>query len=248
MIVMNQGDRNGSIDPLLRLGHNHVINLASRPDRYRQFVAHMSDLGSDGTSDFTLIRPQRFDDSGYFESPAVRSCLHAHLSAAGSTAADAHLVVFEDDAQFVAGHLGHLGRLVDELVAAENEWDIATLGWIDDEPVADEPTWERGFTGEVIGAHCYVVNRNYLGRWIEHLEATTVGLPGDQVRGPIPVDGAANTATWLAEPARRWLASPAVVRQRPSASDITPRPWDRLPILRPMTGRLRSWRDRLRRP
>ncbi len=229
---------------LLSFAHPILINMANRPGRLQDSLYELRSATAQlvtADRDVHLIRPRRFTDAGGFASRGFRSNLDAHLQAA-TWARDSSMervLVLEDDLSF--GRRWH--RYGSALLAAltERPWHIASLGYLDEwgeAPLAPDPVdgieptvgWAR-FTGKVNGAHAYFVHRSGLDAWIAHLQAVAVGRPGDDLRGPMPSDGALNTFAWVDRAHIRLLAVPNLVGTRPTRSDISPTIVDRLPLV-----------------
>jgi glycosyl transferase family 25 len=238
-------------DALLHhLDHAYLLNLASRPDRLRASVRELEAMfGADlVAAKVTVFAAQRPDDSGRFANVGTRGCFESHLAVLRTADAAGHrrIAVIEDDVHFTSGAAAQIGPLTDAL--AESEWGYAHLGYHDPfaavpAPVDDTAHW-LAFSGEIQGAQLLCVDRSVLRRLIEHLETCADGVLGDDLRGPMPVDGAYNTFRWLNEDVVRLVASPSVAGQRSSRSDITPGRFDRHRVLGPLMSIARAQRER----
>lgn len=229
-----------------------LINMENRPERLRDSMAELSDAVGrplNVGAEVELIRPKIFDDAAGFTNAGFRSNFDAHLRAAywaRDTDAD-RVLVLEDDLSFGPGWPIHGVELLERL-ETEN-WQLASLGYLDawgEAPKVESdvrPHWVH-FTGRVNGAHSYFLHRSGIEAWIEHLEAVVSGTPGDQLQGPMASDGAINTFAWVNPHVVRLLAVPNMVGTRPTRSDITPAPVDRLPVLGGLAEQLRSLRRR----
>jgi glycosyl transferase, family 25 len=247
-----------------------LINMADRPERLADSLADLSAaVGRPirAGRDVHLIRPVRFADPGPFANAGFRSNTHSHLRAAQWARAEGHerLLVMEDDVAFCPSWPVWGPRLLADL--AGRPWHLASLGYRDawgeaptvpDEPLADlggegvvepEPAggigWAR-FSGQVLGAHAYLLHSSAYDAWIEHLEAVLDGTPGDDLQGPMPSDGAINTFFWMDPDRIRLLAVPIAVGTRATRSDITPALVDRIPVVGPVAEVGRRWYRRIR--
>ncbi|MGI9596811.1 MAG: hypothetical protein ACR2QK_11660 [Acidimicrobiales bacterium] len=233
-----------------------LINMLNRPGRLRESLAELAGAAGRPVSvdvDVHLIRPRRFDEPAGFANCGFRSNLDAHFHAATWARASGleRVLVLEDDLSFAAHWTAHGSALLQEL--SRRDWDLASLGYLDNWNEAptvaalagpDGPArhgWVQ-FTGRVNGAHAYFVHHSAYDRWIAHLEAVAAGLPGDDLQGPMASDGAINTFAWVNPQAVRLLAVPNMVGTRPTRSDITPGPLDRLPLVADVVEQLRRWR------
>ncbi|MGF1595805.1 MAG: hypothetical protein ACFCVK_02580 [Acidimicrobiales bacterium] len=226
---------------LLTYAHPIVINLPEREDALRRTVHALTTISGRRLArgaDVEVVRPRRFNHAGGFADVAVRSRLDAHLQAA--LWAERHdmdrVLVLEDDVVF-SHRWAEIGpEVLSDLVAMD--WDLASLG--PDLPVdalpGREDDAERGgrwtrvgaITGD--GSHAYLLSRQFLDPWIDHLAAVTVGRPGDEIQGPMGPGEAMSTITRISPWTKRYVATPPVVaRSAPPA----PRPSlvSRLPLI-----------------
>ena len=148
-------------------------------------------------------------------------------------------LILEDDISF-SSHIPQLTQLIISQLEA-NDWDIVFFGHYNTGaiPNANSKTAPQEFQfveclGEIHGLHFYGVNGRVLDRLNDHLERIANGREGDQVTGPMPVDGALNTFRRLNPDVRTLIANPKLGWQKPSRSDITPAKLDRLPAIRPL--------------
>ncbi len=242
-----------------------LINMADRPRRLADSLAELSAAVGrrlEAGRDVHLIRPVRLTEAeaGPFANPGYRSNLEAHLRAArwARTAGRERVLVLEDDVAFNPAWARWGTDLLAQLDA--RPWDLASLGYLDewgeaptapDQVVAgsvgpDAPAgvgWAR-FAGRTNGAHAYLLKRSVLDDWIDHLTVVFDGRPGDDLRGPMPSDGAINTFFWIDPDRVRLLATPNMAGTRPTRSDINPGRIDRIPVLGPAAEMVRRWSRR----
>lgn len=231
-----------------------LINLDDRPDRLADTLAALSEaLGRpiEAGRDVHLIRPIRYADPAGFVKAGYRSNTHAHLQAARWAQELGHerLLVLEDDVAFGPEWQQWGPGLLADLEG--RCWHLASLGYRDEWGEAPrrldggEAGWVR-FSGQVLGAHAYLLHRTAYDEWIAHLETVLEGEPGDDLQGPMPSDGAINTFFWMGEDRVRLLAVPTVVGTRATRSDIDPSFLDRLPVVGALAEVARRWHRRLR--
>ncbi len=234
----------GSSIDLASFAQPILINLADRPARLADSLDELSTVADRSVTvddDVHLIRPVRFADAAGFTRPGFRSNLDAHLRAAqwGRDQGLDRILVLEDDLAFSDRWAEWGPDLLAEL--DDRPWDIASLGYLDsyrEAPKGPEGSWVR-FDGQVNGSHAYLVNGPALNGWIDHLTSVFHGRPGDDLQGPMPSDGAINTFTWVDPNRVRLLAVPNLVGTRPTRSDITPNPIDRIPVVSDLAEELR---------
>lgn len=230
-----------------------LINMANRPQRLRDSLIEISQAAGrplKADRDVHVVRPRQFEDAGGFTNSGFRSNLDAHLQCAlwAREQNHEHFLIMEDDLAFNPHWIVHSESLLEEL--ADRDWQIANLGYLDtwnEAPALEalEPGRKSGwveFSRKTNGAHAYFLHHSALDRWIDHLRAISTGTPGDNLQGPIASDGAINTFGWVYPEVVRLLAIPNSVGTRPTASDISPSPVDRFPILRTLSEQVRRWR------
>ena len=230
----------------------YVINLAERRDRRRQtereLARHFPATAiAERVRFYDAIRP---DDDGPIGNRGSYGCFLSFVDILATAAADdlGSVLVLQDDVHFLPAYRAHAAWAVEAL--ATGHWDVAQLGYIDqhgatDEHLADAPVL-CDFDGEVIGAHCVGFRGGAIEAMLEHLRTVIAGEPGDPLLGPMPVDGAFNTFTWVHPEVRRLLPVPNLVGQRSSRSDIRPKRHDQIGAIRPLLGVGRSALERLR--
>lgn len=219
----------------------YVINLPERCDRRREVEAELrrSILGSPpGADDGRVIFFEASwpAEAAPFRSTGLKGNFISHLSILRAAHAGEleSVLILEDDAQFERHLPAALPVLETHL--SGTDWGVVQLGYTASSgavPAVATPTLVP-FRGEVRGLHCYAVHRRALAPLIGHLERQLCGPPGDDIYGPMAVDGSLNTFAWVHTDIPRHLLVPSVCRQRSSRSSIEPRLLDRLVV----TGRL----------
>jgi glycosyl transferase, family 25 len=231
----------------------YVVNLADRLDRRRAMEREFqrADVGlrasqiSDQVQFFPAIRPT---EAAPFPSVGAKGCSLSHLAVLKDARQRgvSRVLVLEDDAEFVCDFLARTSSVLSEL--AQRRWGIVQLGYMGGPATSpEEPPRLVEFSEEVGGTHCYGVSDWALPHLIAHFELQHRGVPGDDLRGPMPTDGTINVFRWLHPDVPRFLVVPGQVGQRSSASDVTPRWFDRAPLLRPLVTIARAVRASRRR-
>lgn len=204
-----------------------VINLPSRPDRRRDTAAELYGVGwpENRIIWYPGIDPRSpagFVNAGY------RGCFLSHLGAlnlAGNKGLD-EVLILEDDCGF-----GPAFPAVFRAAMMDDRWDICYFGH-------EEPPCERGLLVEwepdrkVILAHCYAVRGRVLSILCPYLETMLLRSPGHPAGGPMSPDGALSWFRAHHPDVVTFLAMPSSAVQRSSASDLSPRWFDRVPGLR----------------
>jgi len=223
-------------------GAAYLINLPERVDRLASAKIELGRLKWPiGTDGINLFPARRFAERGGFPNAGVRGAFYSHWECLqqAHTKGDFGALILEDDISF-SSHIPKLTPLIISKLEANN-WDIVFFGHYNtgEIPNANSKAEPKEFEfiecfGEIHGLHFYGVNSRILGRLNEHLERVASGREGDQVTGPMPVDGALNTFRRLNPDVRTFIANPKLGWQKPSRSDITPAKLDRLPAIRPL--------------
>lgn len=209
-----------------------VINLPERTDRRTEVAQELErvdmPLQAGAVEIFPAIRPQ---EAAPFKSIGTKGCFLSHLSVLKMAQEQnlSNVLVLEDDIQFTPEFTSYETALVDAL--KHQDWDVVQFGYyrveMPKQPDERLPSL-AAFSGEAIGAHCYAVNGKILGQLVTFLESLLAGPVGDRLHGPMPIDGAINIFQRRYPQINRLIAVPLVAVQRSSASDITPRWFDRI--------------------
>lgn len=247
---------------LVSYAHPILINMVDRPERLADTLDELSIVAGRPIAagrDVQLIRPVRLNeaDAGGFAKAGYRSNLDAHLEAArwARSSGQERVVVLEDDVAFNPAWSRWGPALLAQLDA--RSWDLASLGFLDEwgeAPVTPDEAvegsvapeapggvgWAR-FAGRTNGAHAYLLQRSVLDDWIDHLTTVLDGEPGDDLRGPMPSDGAINTFFWIEPDRIRLVATPNMAGTRKTRSDIDPGLVDRIPLLGSVAEVGRRW-------
>lgn len=208
-----------------RFSRTMIINLPDRYDRRQEIEAELRQQGAaiDGerVSLFPAMRPET---AGAFPSIGARGCFLSHLNllkAARDSSVET-LLLLEDDAHFGRSFQRFHRVVLDAL--ATTEWDIFYAGHRAlAELVPTGPVTRVPPDLSLLTAHAVGFRQPVIARAIPFLEAMLERPQGSPQGGPMHVDGAYN---WMrrAHPAfRTFAATPQIITQRASQSDITPR-------------------------
>jgi glycosyl transferase, family 25 len=240
-------------------GITFVINLPERVDRLRWIKKEIARVGWDmGPDGIQLFPACRFVDRANFPSAAIRGCFHSHLECLQQAHKQGcrSVLILEDDVTF-APPLPRLTRsILSQLESAE--WDLVYFSHehTGDDSIASWTSSEQDIkfedwgTRHILTGYFYGVHGRILPRLIDHLNRIKNSAEGDPVMGPMTYDGALNAFRTINGDVKTLIARPKLGRQRPFRSDITPRSFDNVLFLRPLTAVLRnlkhlaqSWRS-----
>jgi glycosyl transferase, family 25 len=240
-------------------GITFVINLPERVDRLRWIKKEIARVGWDmGPGGIQLFPACRFVDRANFPSAAIRGCFHSHLECLEQAHKQGRqsVLLLEDDVTF-APSLPRLTRsILSQLESAD--WDLVYFSHerTGDDSIASLTTSEEDIkledwgTRYILTGYFYGVHGRIFPRLIEHLNRIKNSVEGDPVMGPMTYDGALNVFRTINGDVRTLIARPKLARQRPFRSDITPRSFDKVLFLWPLTALLRdlkhlaqSWRS-----
>jgi hypothetical protein len=220
--------------------HAIVLNMASRPDRRAEMLQEINQLGwpTSQVTWYPAIDPR--SGAGFF-SPGVRGCFLSHLAALNlaRNAGYQTMLMLEDDCTF-SPHFSAMAAMA----VADTTWGMCYLGHIEKLQTEPQSFIEWPAESGVLLTHCYAVRGPVLPLLCQYLEAMLFRSPGSRDGGPMAADGA---LTWFRRShphIRTLMASPSVVGQRSSRSDLSPHLVDRIPIVRHAAGVYRSWRRR----
>lgn len=228
-------------------GAAYLINLPERKDRLRSATQEFARVGwTLGPDAVQLFAALKFTDrAGFPSSPSVRGCFHSHMECIR----DAHrrgkksILLIEDDIMLSPS----IGRLTPSIISQleSTPWDFFYLGHERTGEIARASSLTTEvrllpIKTDVLTAHLLAINGRVFSRLLEHLDRVASGTEGDQVFGPMPVDGAFNVFRRINPDIQSFIAEPKLGWQRPSRSDITPRPFDSFKPLRPFIGFLRD--------
>jgi hypothetical protein len=222
-----------------------IINLPERADRLRDMERQLAAIGMPFAPGRVEVFPaERPDSAAGFPGIGARGCFLSHLAIlkdARSRGVESVLIV-EDDACVPETQVALLTSMAQQ--ASRKDWGILYLGHIEHLAGVAEPGW-LPYTGPVACSHFYAARRSVFDPLIEYLEACLLRPPGDPVGGPMAYDGALTMFRAAHPEVITLIAQPSLAAQRSSRSDITPRFFDRLPLLRELSGLARLLRSRL---
>ena len=223
----------------------YIINLVHRGDRRREMQAELARLGLGlDHAAVTLFPASAPPDQGNFVSRGARGCFESHLAVHKDIVSRglSHALVLEDDADFVPNFERALVAPTSRL--KEDDWDM----FYSVQPVEAQAGDEELGNGLIsLGPEHTFRTTHFLGfsarfsrRAVDYLQTLHDRERGDPRGGPMHVDGAYG---WMRKacPDLRVLATKRPLStQRASRSDIADlRVWDRLPVVRGLTGALR---------
>jgi hypothetical protein len=154
------------------------------------------------------------------------------------------VLILEDDCAFRPDFLTVLTAAL-----ARDDWEICYPGWEIHYPGRagrELPHVSRLFACDpddrFRGAHCYLVRNRTIRGLPKYLEGQHLRGPDDPLGGPMSPDAALNWYRRIYE-VPTLVATPPVAVQRPSRSDLSPKPWDRVPGLRWLAAAVRRLRS-----
>lgn len=235
--VGNRGQgRESSMSPFDR---SIVLNLPSRPDRRADMARELARIGwsENPVTWYPAIdpgEPAGFANAGY------RGCFLSHLAALNlaRNAGCRAVLILEDDCDFGPGFAAVAAALADA------EWGMAYLGHVEHIEGGRPPFVEWPPASPVMLTHCYAVRGSVLPALCAYLEAMILRPDGSPDGGPMSPDAALSWFRRAHPEVRTLMASPSVAGQRSSRSNLSPRPWDRVPGVRNAAAALRRWKRR----
>ena len=223
-----------------------IINAAHRTDRRQELrsVLHRAGWDPDGPKMtwFPAIDPKT---AVGFSSPGSRGCFLSHIAVLNIARSAGHqrVLVLEDDCDFDPDFPARQAEIAGWLEAIP--WGIAYLGHV--ESTSGRPRlvlWSPDQT--IKQTHCYAVAGNVLSRLPRYLEAITLRSAGSPEGGPMSIDAGFSWFRQHNPDVQTVLAAPSLAYQRSSRSDLSPRWFDRVLVLRDAVENIRAWRRRRR--
>ena len=221
-----------------------IINAAHRTDRRQEMRRTLRRVGWDPDGPkvtwFPAIDPKT---AVGFASPGTRGCFLSHVAVLNIARSAGHqrVLVLEDDCDFATDFLDRQAQVAGWLESTP--WDIAYLGHVASS--LGPPRLVPCSSDMSVGlTHCYAVAGNALSRLPGFLEAITLRPPRSPEGGPMSLDGAFNWFRRHNPDVQTVLAAPSLAYQRSSRSDLSPRWFDCVPVLRDAVENVRSWRRR----
>ncbi len=240
----------------------YIINLPERTDRRAEMLQELKRAGLElepGRIEFfAACKPA---EAAGFSSRGVHGCFRSHLEILHQCRKGGarNVLILEDDATLEPRFREDEEVVVEQMQAAG--WGFAYLGHVLGEPATGGLRPETGglrpplagqtvlrpFTGPIPLTHAYAVNGSIFDRLINFLETIRKRPPGHPEGGPMPMDGALNTFREQNPDVLTLVTSPSLSFQRSSRSDLTPRWFDRVPVLRQVVDLLRSIKSQWKR-
>lgn len=220
-----------------------VVNLASRTDRRAETERELSRIGEMRAVFFAAIKP---DGAGSFRNAGEQGCFLSHLTILRNCLGARNVLVLEDDVSF-APDIATRIRTLDKL---PGDWDVIYLGH--DQLPANKTAWsgdgllEVAASSQFIGTHCYAVNQSAIPKLADFLELLLARERGHPEGGPMPVDGAINTARKYLN-LKTFAMIPPLAYQRSSRTDIGQQKWfDKLPVVASVASLSRKFKNIVR--
>jgi hypothetical protein len=225
-----------------------IINAAHRTNRRQEMRNTLRGVGWDpdgpNVTWFPAIDPKT---AVGFSNPGSRGCFLSHAAVLNIARSAGHqrMLVLEDDCDFATDFLDRQAEVARWLESTP--WGIAYLGHI--ELVSGSPglvPWSPDAT--VTQTHCYAVTGNVLARLPGYLEAMTVRPPGSPEGGPMSIDAGFSWFRRHNPDVQTVLTTPSLAYQRLSRSDLSPRWFDRLPLISTVASQARVIRRLIAHP
>jgi glycosyl transferase, family 25 len=218
----------------------YVINLEDRIDRRMEMEEQLRRVGWHAQ----FSHSERPNDAENFPSIGARGCFLSHLEMLrrGSVMKDRHVLIMEDDLNFVPA----FGRLWNEVYGQlqTKDWSIFYPGHVLD----SSPNGLSMMDPQqgIMCTHFMLFNRAVVPGIIEALETMLARPAGHPLGGPMHVDGAYSTIRAQHPDLKTYVYSPSLGRQRPSRSDIRDlKFYERIEALRPLLNILRRFKRKL---
>jgi hypothetical protein len=218
----------------------YIINLPERVDRRAEMEIELAAAGlSPEPGHIEFFPAVKVSDPAGFDNAGYHGCFRSHLEVykRAREVGAKHLLVFEDDAALSPHFQRDQQSVIEQLQV--RPWGLVLLGHLDVEPPSDRPTQFIPFPGNIMLAHFYAVHSSIFDRLIAFFESVLRRPPGHPDGGPMSPDGAINFFLERNPDIPAWMTSPNFGSQRSSRSDLSPRWFDHIPIVRQTAGLMR---------
>lgn len=229
----------------------YLINLRSRSDRRRRALRELAEQGvalEPGKVElFEAVRPESADG---FQSIGRRGVFLSHAIIARRALAEGlgSVLVLEDDVAFTPAMRSHGETLLREL--RQRPWHVAFLGYLSIEAPPQKlaelntgpPAW-LPLPGPRIGAHCYALHGEVLPALVEYMQGVETRAPGHPDGARFGPDATFNMFCSMYPQWTTLVARPNLATQASSASDLAPRWFDKVPLLRQLARYAREVRQ-----
>ena len=223
----------------------YIINLARRKDRREMIRLQLESKGIALTSGkveiFSAISPQ---DMMGFPSPAVRGCFLSHLAVIKKAKElnARNVLVMEDDLKFTPSFLAGQEEIINQL--KKLDWGMAYFGYglyLNQPPIQLIP-----LEGLINQTHFYAVNSLIFDRLISFLEAVQNRPPGHPDTGPMHLDGVYGHFRMQNPDIVTLVSNTPLGIQQSSTSDISPKFFDSIPVIKHVVAMARRCKRYLR--
>lgn len=222
-----------------RFDRTYIVNLPDRQDRLAEIRAQLAKAGIDPQGGrvqiFPAIKPE---SANGFPNAGARGCFLSHREILSRAIEDklGRVLMIEDDL-VLSGLAGSRSEeMLDGLDSIE--WGIAYLGHSMRLPRCSPPRF-LATTDSTIGSHFYAVQGEAIPLLVNYLNTVLTREEGDPLGGPMHYDGALTMFRQTHPEVITVAASEPLGYQGSSRSDITPRSWDMVPMLREVAPLLR---------
>jgi hypothetical protein len=210
----------------------YIVNLPGRSDRRREILAHLNEVHL-----FPGVRPRK---RAGFRNRGVRGCFLSHFKILQEIdrLKLSNALIMEDDLEISPLLLRAQDRLMTNLDGTK--WHIVFFGHFVPDCSSGEVRMER-YTGTVLGTHFYGVNRPAVEPLCMFLEELLARPPSHPCGGPMSYDGALSSFRSSHPRFVTLISRPSLGAQRSSRSDLSPRWFDRIPLIRNAANRARQY-------
>lgn len=237
--------RNALIQLFAGFGSRRLISMKARVERRQRIDASLARYGLSleklGVAVFDGLS---FDDANGFPSRGVRGCFTSHMTLMQECAASGKsMLVTEDDIDFDFDRIATFRRIVPDL--QEAQWDIVYLGYL--VPEMRGPMRFEAYRGGTIGGHFYGVTPEFARAVGDYMQSCTTRPRGDPIGGPMYRDAAFTMFRERHPELVTKLAVPPLAGQFSSRSDLTPKSYQKWPLVGPILDKMYEVKAWLRR-
>ncbi len=217
-----------------------IVNLPERQDRRNEMLRELQSANIPLRANRCEFFPAvRVSDAAGFPNAGYRGCFLSHLTILEKMKLEQWetVLIMEDDLSISPRFRIDEEKIVSELQKVD--WGFAFFGNTFN-PLSQEEVHLEKFSEPLLGTHFYAVHRRILDRLLEFMKMVPQRPHGDPDGGCMSPDAALSFFRMKNPDIESYIVLPNFGQQRSSRSDIAPRWFDGVPIIRELVASARK--------